>query len=123
MDVNLRHASGGQVLHSDGAWVQCLARVLGDWSLRSKHCSLSRLPIFSFSERRPVFPFGGSPISHVVRQTSDGGFLFIEEGSKARFLGDLLVTDYTIRSVVVDGDVAEDQLDGGCVFNQVCRGS
>lgn len=53
-------------------------------------------------------------------QEVHGGFLHVDEDSTARFLGDLEVYDFAVRSVPEeDSDFSNDIWDGGCVWNDV----
>lgn len=48
----------------------------------------------------------------------DGGFIYIENGSTARFLEDLVVTGFHVMCTR-DEDYCGELFDGGCVWNEV----
>lgn len=58
----------------------------------------------------------------MVYQEVNGGFLHVDSGSTAHFLGDLEVNDFEITSVTEEGsDFSQDVFDGGCIWNNVWR--
>ena len=51
----------------------------------------------------------------------NGGFLFVEDGSTARFRNDLEVTGYRVMCTREE-DHCDELFDGGCVWNEVRSG-